>query len=40
MGSPSFDAVLEQGLALQRRFPALGLVAVGGTAAALLHGRG
>jgi len=35
MNAPDFERVLEQGRAVQRRFPALGLVAVGGTAAAL-----
>jgi hypothetical protein len=35
MNAPDFERVLEQGRAVQHRFPALGLVAVGGTAAAL-----
>lgn len=35
MKQTDFDQVVEQGRALQRRFPDLGLVAVGGTAAAL-----
>jgi hypothetical protein len=32
---PDFERVLEQGRAVRQRFPALDLVAVGGTAAAL-----
>jgi hypothetical protein len=35
MNVPDFERVLEQGRAVHRRFPALGLVAVGGTAVAL-----
>ena len=36
---PSFDHVIEEGIALQRHLPALDMVAVGGTAAALHAGH-
>lgn len=35
MSEPDFEHVVAEGQALQRRFPELGLIAVGGTAAAL-----
>ena len=36
---PSFDHVIEEGIALQRHLPSLDMVAVGGTAAALHAGH-